>query len=557
MCKQNNNNNNNQVLAQLLVLVNPLLWHMLLAVILGVLGFLTAIFIPILGGKMLVYTLLHGSSYFWRYDLLALLICGLIRGFLRYGEQMANHYIAFKLLAHIRDQVFAALRRLCPAKLEGKDKGNLIALITSDIELLEVFYAHTISPIVIAVLTSLAMIFYISRYSLVMAALAVIAYLVIGVCIPLWIARLGSEAGRLFRRANGELSALVLENIHGLSTILQLGIGAQRSQLLEEKTREMLGYEKRQKEVAGLNQTLAMAAILIFNLIALLLGGYLASAGSISFAAYLISFVALCSSYGPVLAVSALGSTLQNTIASGRRVLDILQEEPVIAEVMGNDQATFSDVQVEHVDFSYGNETILSDFSLRIKEGELTGIVGKSGSGKSTLLKLIMRFWDVQNGSLKIGQREICTINTNDLRSLIAYVTQDTHMFKGTIAENICLANPEATREDLERVCRQAALADFIDSLPRGYDTEISELGENISGGERQRIGLARAFLSDSDLILLDEPTSNLDSLNEARILKSLILEKKQKRTMVLVSHRESTMKIADKIYSVEQGRVS
>lgn len=543
-----------QVMMRLIGLVKPLTGYMILAILMGLIGHLCASFITIFGG-FAVWNLLQDTST----SLIVIFIClgvyALLRGILRYAEQACNHFIAFKLLAFIRDKVFRALRNLCPAKLEGKDKGNLISVITSDIELLEVFYAHTISPAAIAFLFSIIMCLFIGQYHWSFGVLALAAYLVVGVLIPVLISRISGADGWKFRTKSGELSAFVLDSLRGLSEILQYGYGEKRLQEMNKRTDQLSIDEARMKKMTGRNMAFTNTVILIFDLAMLFLSASLYQKGLVSFEGVLIPTIALMSSFGPVVALANLGSTLQNTFAAGNRVLDILDEVPVVEEVTGQEEITFNGAAAEHVTFSYGEEKILDDVSVEIPQGAVVGIVGRSGSGKSTLLKLLMRFWNVQKGSVQVSGINVGEINTANLRNMESFVTQETHLFHDSIRNNLRIAKLDATDAEIEEACKKASVHDFIMSLPKGYDTPVGELGDTLSGGERQRMGLARAFLHDAPFMLLDEPTSNLDSLNENVILKSLGEESKGK-TVVLVSHRQSTMKIADKIYSVEYGRI-
>ena len=539
------------IMARLIGLVKPLTGYMILAITMGLIGHLCAAFITVFGG----YAVLHVLHPEWSMNLSVLfgsvLIFALVRGFLRYAEQACNHFIAFKLLALIRDKVFGALRRLCPAKLEGKDKGNLISIITSDIELLEVFYAHTISPIAIAFLFCIIMVCFIGSYHVALGILTLVAYIAVGVIIPLVTSKLSSDDGIRFRTKSGQLSSFVLDSLRGLSETLQYGQGENRMVQMNGQTDDLSKDEARMKRTAGRNTAATNTVILIFDLAMLFL-----SAALVGFEGCLITTLALMSSFGPVVALAALGATLQNTFAAGNRVLDILDESPVVEEITGKEETEFHGAAAEHVTFAYGEETILDEFSVTIPENKIIGINGRSGSGKSTLLKLFMRFWQVQQGEVKISGRNVDGINTANLRNMESFVTQETHLFHDSIRNNLRIAKLDATDEEIIAACKKASVHDFIMSLPKGYDTEVGELGDTLSGGERQRLGLARAFLHDAPFMLLDEPTSNLDSLNEAVILKSLHEERKGK-TVVLVSHRKSTMGIADTVYSVEHGRMS
>lgn len=540
-----------QIMARLVGLVKPLSGYMILAILMGLIGQLCAAFITIVGGQAILLVLHPEWSMSIGVLFGAVLIFALVRGFLRYAEQACNHFIAFKLLALIRDKVFGALRCLCPAKLEGKDKGNLISIITSDIELLEVFYAHTISPICIAFLFTIVLVVFIGSYHIALGVLALIAYVTVGIVIPFVTSKVSGDDGIRFRTKSGALSGFVLDSLRGLSETIQYGQGEKRMADMNVQTDNLSCDEERMKRTAGGNTAVTNTVILIFDLAMLFL-----SARLTGFEGCLITTLALMSSFGPVVALAALGSTLQNTFAAGNRVLDILDESPVVEEITGMEEITFDGASARNVTFSYGDETILNNFSVEIPKNKITGINGRSGSGKSTLLKLFMRFWQVQQGEVNISGKNVDAINTTNLRDMESFVTQETHLFHDSIRNNLRIAKLNATDDEIIAACKKASVHDFIMSLPRGYDTEVGELGDTLSGGERQRLGLARAFLHDAPFMLLDEPTSNLDSLNEAVILKSLHKECADK-TVVLVSHRKSTMGIADTVYSVEHGRMS
>lgn len=543
-------------MAKLITLVKPLTGFMLLAILMGVLGFLCAQFITIFGGFAMLHVLGMEVPISLTVIFTSVVLFAVLRAFLRYGEQSCNHFIAFKLLALIRDRVFAVLRKLCPAKLEGRDRGDLISVITSDIELLEVFYAHTISPIAIAVIMSVLMTIFIGNYHPILGVIALLAYLTVGCIVPLIISKKNGDGGDRFRRNSGDLSAFVLDSIRGIGESIQYHSGEKRLAELNHRTDDLSAEQAKMSRMTGFNTAFTNTIILLFDIAMLTAAGVLYSQNAIDFSGLLISVIALMSSFGPTVALANLGSTLQNTFAAGNRVLDILEEIPVTEEITGKPEVSFSGAACEDVIFSYGTETILSDFSVSLPENKIIGISGKSGSGKSTLLKLLMRFWNVNSGKVLISGKNVNAINTNNLRDMESFVTQETHLFHDSIEHNIRIARLDASREDIENACKKASVHDFIMSLPDGYDTQVGELGETLSGGERQRIGLARAFLHDAPFLLLDEPTSNLDSLNEAVILKSL-QEESEGKTVVLVSHRESTMRICDMVYSVENGRMS
>lgn len=539
------------VMLHLIGLVKPLMGFMILAVFMGLIGHLCAAFITIFGGYCLLDILHFIMPFSLKMLFISVGIFALMRGILRYAEQACNHFIAFKLLALIRDKVFKSLCKLCPAKLEGRDKGDLISIITSDIELLEVFYAHTISPTVIAFLFSVIMCLFIGAYHWILGILALFAYLTVGVIIPVVTSKLSADNGMKFRIKSGELSSFVLDSLRGLSEILQYGQGEKRLSKMNLKTEELSRDEEQMKQITGRNMAVTDIVILIFDLIMLCLAAVMYQNNQIDFPSVLIPTIALMSSFGPCVALANLGSTLQNTFAAGNRVLDILEEIPVTEEVTGKTNVDFADAAAEHVTFSYDAQTILNNVSLQISSHSIVGIVGRSGSGKSTLLKLFMRFWETKKGTIKISNTNISEINTVNLRDMESFVTQETHLFHDSIKNNLRIAKLSATDEEIERACKKASVHEFIKSLPKGYDTPVGELGDMLSGGERQRIGLARAFLHEAPFMLLDEPTSNLDSLNEVVILKSL-KEEREDKTVVLVSHRQSTMRIADIVYSME-----
>ena len=544
------------VMARLIGLVKPLSGYMVLAILMGLVGHLCAAFITIFGG----FAVLDLLGFETPVSLTAVFICvllfALVRGLFRYAEQSCNHFIAFKLLALIRDKVFRALRRLCPAKLEGRDRGDLISVITSDIELLEVFYAHTISPAAIAVLFTVIMCLFIGHYHALLGLLALAAYVCVGVVIPLVTSRRSGDTGLRFRQSSGALSAFVLDSLRGLNETIQYSRGSERRAEMDGRTDALSKEEATLKHLTGQNMGITNTAILLFDLAMLFAAAALMARGTLGFDGVVISTLALFSSFGPTVALANLGATLQNTFAAGNRVLDILDEEPVVNEVAGRPDIAFTGAAAEHVTFSYGGEDILSDVSVTFPEGSVVGIVGRSGSGKSTLLKLLMRFWDVQKGRVRLSDTDVSHINTVNLRDMESFVTQETHLFHNSIKNNLRIAKLNATDDEIVAACKKAAMHDFIMTLPQGYDTPVGELGDTLSGGERQRLGLARAFLHNAPLMLLDEPTSNLDSLNEALILKSLH-EQRAGKTVVLVSHRASTMRIADTVYSVERGRMS
>lgn len=548
------------IMGKLIGLIRPLVFFMVIAVMMGTAGYLCASFLTIGGAAGILMALEQPLPAIFPdtfQGIFLLLVClGILRGVLHYFEQECNHYIAFKLLAIIRHQVFAALRRLCPAKLEGKDRGNLISLITSDIELLEVFYAHTVSPIAIAFLTSLIMVCWIGSFHPLCGVLALAGYSTVGILLPLWNGKRGAAAGMAYRQQFGRMNSFILDSLRGLQEILQYGRQKER---LEELKREsgILAKENAQlKRLEGDSTAACGACISLFSFAMLFLSLWLNTRGSLNFSGMVLVTVSMMSSFGPVTALSNLSNNLNQTLACGERVLSILEETPQIEEIQGMEPVIFSGAGCQDVEFSYGEEKILNHVSLDISKGCILGIHGRSGSGKSTLLKLFMRFWDVQAGSVQISRRDVRNINTSNLRQMESFVTQETVIFHDSIEANIAVGKPGATRKEVIRAAKKASIHDFIQTLPKGYDTLVEELGDSLSGGEKQRIGIARAFLHDGPFLLLDEPTSNLDSLNEGIILKAL-KEEKEERTVLLVSHRQSTMNIADQVYEMDEIRVS
>ena len=545
------------VMGHLLKLVTPLAHIMAFTITMGTLGFLAAIFIMVLGAMGLVNLLNFDTHLSFSGILTALIVLAVARGALRYLEQMSGHYIAFKLLALLRDKVFSSLRRLAFVKLQDKQAGQLVSLVTNDIELLEVFYAHTIAPIMIAFFTSAILLLIFGHLSGWFVVVALAAYLTVGVILPIITTKLAREDGRRYRELVGEMNDFFLDSVRGMKEIQLFGYAKQRLDEIQQRSQKIDTAFERIKDQEAKVRVYTEVAVSAFNIIMLFTGLILFSLDKIDFSAFLIGVILLMSSYGPVIALSNLSSNLLQTLASGERVLSLLAEEPELKDVESAvDLKDVSRIDVENVSFAYGEEQILSDVSLSVKKGEILGIHGRSGSGKSTLLKLLMRFYDPKSGSIKINGEILPNINTRSLRDNMAYITQQTYIFNETIEENIRLARRDATLDEIMEAAKKASIHDFILSLPEGYQTKMTELGGNLSDGEKQRIGIARAFLHNAPIILLDEPTSNLDSLNEAMILKSL-LNVKAEKLIILVSHRQSTMAICDQVIGIENGRMS
>ena len=544
-----------KIMASLILLLGSLSYIMILAVINGSVGFVCAMGVTVFGAVGVAKALGEAIalSYGW---IIGLTIgCGVLRGLLRYFEQYSNHYIAFRLLAVLRDKIFGALRVLCPAKLESKQKGSIIAMITSDIETLEVFYAHTISPICIAVLVSTAVFLFVgfvSSWYLALVALA--GFLTIGIVVPLISSGKLKESGVKYRAEFASFSAYFLDSIKGIKDIVLNNAGEEREKEVNRRSDGLLKETKKMKH----NITCAGSAIelmvTVFVLITLAVGILLVKKDMLPLGRMIIGMVTVFSSFGPVIAVGSLPGNLTQTFASGDRVLNLLAEKPAVEAVKSGKDFDYEKLYVKDLSFSYDGQTeVLKDIKMHAEKGEIIGIVGESGCGKSTFLKLLLRFWERSGGEINYDDIDIDKINTNSLLKNVTMVSQSTYLFEETIEDNLRIAKPDATPEEIENACKMASIHDFIMTLPDGYKTQVGALGDNLSAGEKQRIGLARAFLRGSELILLDEPTSNVDSINEGIILKAL-KEQKNKKSIILVSHRESTMAIADRIYKVDGG---
>ncbi len=535
-----------KIMGKLIVLVKSL-WHiMLLAVLLGTVGYLCAIFLTIIASNGVV-RLISDKNTNLTPVFISLVVVAVSRGILHYGEQYCNHYIAFKLLGIVRHKIFAKLRELSPAKLEGKDKGNLISMITTDTELLEVFYAHTISPILIALVTSLFITIFIGMSYAPAGILALCGYLTVGVAVPLVNGKAGSNAGMKYRNSFGELNSCLLESLRGLDEILQYNDGHNRMNKINTHSKLLSENRKELNKLEGKQRATTNVMILFFSLAMLILMIFAYKNNKADIGMVIVNTVAMMGSFGPVVALSSLSNNLNQTLASGERVLNLLNETPVTEDVTNGKNIDFNGIAAKNVSFSYNEEKILSNLSVNFPKYSITGIYGKSGCGKSTLLKLLMRFWDTTEGSVEISNVNIRNVNTDNLRCIESYVTQETYIFQKTVAENIAIGKPNATTEEIIEAAKKASIHDFIMLLPKGYNTLLGELGNTISSGEKQRIGLARAFLHNSELMLLDEPTSNLDALNEGIILKSLH-ESSQGKTIIIVSHRESTLRTAQRV---------
>ena len=545
-----------QIAAELMKLLGGRLSAvMLLAVLNGSLGFLCAMGVPFFGAVGIAKTL--GESISLSYGAIAALCvgCGVLRGGLRYLEQYGNHYIAFRLLAVLRDKIFTKLRLLCPAKLESRQKGSLLTMITADIETLEVFYAHTASPVCIAVLVSLAVMVVTGLAASWYLSLIAAAYLCIGVLLPRFFSRRMAETGMRYRRELGDFGAYFLDSIKGIRELVLYNAGEARAAEVDRRSDAMLGRTKALKRETALSAAATEAAVSLAVLAVLAVGIFLVHSGSLSVGRMVLGVTAVFGSFGPVIAVSALPANLNQTFASGERILRLLEEQPEVETVEHGTELSYEGLEVHDLSFAYGGEAVLRGVSMAARKNEIVGIVGESGCGKSTLLKLLLRFWERSGGQIRYNGTDIDEINTESLYRNVTMVSQSTYLFDATIAENLRVAKPDATDEELMAALRMASAEELVQALPEGLNTPAGLLGGRLSMGERQRIGLARAFLSGCPLILLDEPTSNVDSINEGVILRAL-LKHKQDRTIILVSHRASTMAVADRVYKMENGQM-
>ncbi|WP_045145120.1 ABC transporter ATP-binding protein [Clostridium butyricum] len=546
-----------QIMARLIVELKPLAPVMLITIGMGVLGFLAAIAIATFGAVALGVLIGEVTSFTFKSAVIVMIVCAVIRGLLRYCEQLSGHYIAFKILVILRDKIFTVLRRLAPAKLEGKEKGNLISLITSDIELLEVFYAHTIAPITIAIITNAIISIILFRINPWFGILGAVFFLIVGFAIPYLSSKMAKEAGVEYRNNFGQSNSYILDSLRGLKEILLFNGGQRRLNSINEKSRELNKSLSKIKDHEGVIRGVTDLTIMLAILTFVGTGFGLLIADSISFIEIVIAVVIVASSFGPVVALSNLSNNLLHTFACAERLFALLDEEPNVEEVAGEKKVEANSIKFKDVEFSYPGrqEKILDDISININKGDKIALIGESGIGKSTFIKLIMRFWDVNSGRIDIDGINIKDIPTKSLRASQTLVSQETYLFNESIEDNIKIGNLNASREEVIEAAKKASIHDFIEKLPKGYDTKAGELGGMLSSGEKQRIGLARAFISNGDVLILDEPTSNLDTLNESEILRS-IKENCEEKTIILISHRKSTTSVCNKVYKLEKKKL-
>ena len=546
-----------QIMARLIVELKPLAPVMLITIGMGVLGFLAAIAIAVFGAVALGVLIGEITSFTFKSAVIVMIVCAVLRGLLRYCEQLSGHYIAFKILVILRDKIFTTLRRLAPAKLEGKEKGNLISLITSDIELLEVFYAHTIAPITIAIITNTIIAIVLFTINPWFGVLGAIAFLIVGFAIPYLSSKMAKEAGVEYRNNFGDSNSYILDSLRGLKEILLFNSGQRRLDSINEKSRKLNKSLSKIKDHEGVIRAVTDLTIMLAILTFVGTGFGLLISDKILFIDIVIAVVIIASSFGPVVALSNLSNNLLHTFACAERLFALLDEEPNVEEISGDEKIESNSIGFKDVDFSYPGreEKILDDISVNINKGDKIAVIGESGIGKSTFIKLMMRFWDINSGRIDIDCKNIKEIPTKSLRASQTLVSQETYLFNESIEDNIKIGNLNASIEEVIEAAKKASIHDFIEKLPNGYDTKVGELGGMLSSGEKQRIGLARAFISSGDVLILDEPTSNLDTLNESEILKS-INENCEDKTIILISHRKSTSSVCNKVYKLEKKRL-
>ena len=546
-----------QIMKRLIVELKPLAPIMLITITMGILGFLAAIAIASFGAIAIGAYIGDITFISFTGAMVVMAICALLRGFLRYGEQLSGHYIAFKILYILRDKIFAHLRKLAPAKLEGKEKGNLISLITSDIELLEVFYAHTIAPIAIAIGTNTIIAVILFLINPWFGVLSVIFYLIVGFVIPYASSALAKEAGVEYRNMFGISNNYILDSLRGLKEVLLFKNGDKRLEKINENSYKLNKSLDKIKEHEGIIRAITDLVIMIAILTFVVVGFVQYSKGDLSLTMTLVGIVVIASSFGPVVALSNLSNTLLQTFACAERLFALLDEKPQVEEVVDGEEISGEVIAYDNVTFTYPgrSEKVFDETFIDIRKGDKIALIGESGIGKSTFIKLIMRFWDVNKGNVNLDNINIKDVKTKSLRKVQTLVSQETYLFNESIEDNIKVGKIDATREEVIEAAKKASIHEFITTLPKGYETKVGELGGNVSSGEKQRIGLARAFLRDGEVLILDEPTSNLDTLNEGEILKS-IKENCEDKTIILISHRKSTTAVCNKVYKLENKRL-
>lgn len=540
-----------KLIYELIKLIGPFFSVIFLAALLGTIGYILAMNITLFGAIAILKFLNIPISLDYVWIFLIIIASSLLRGVVRYFEQYFNHYIAFNLLAIIRGKLFNKLRELCPAKLESKNKGEIISLIQSDIETLEVFYAHTISPFLIAILTSTTVFLFLGFFSSwIFASIALLSYIIIGAIIPLIYYKINNKFGKKYRKELGVFNEFYLDSIYGYFEILSSNNQSVRLNKVSKMSSDLINLNDSLDKKSALFKNISNSIIIIMNICIIIVGAYLAKNSIINSPMIILGYVTLTSSFGSVLALAELPRNLAMTFASGNRVLNLLEEKPLIKDTSNSFPFVFESLKVNNISFKYDSKLVIKNFSMKVNKNEILGILGPSGCGKSTLLKLLMRFYDVDQGEILYNNKNIKETSIKDLYKNVNLFSQSTYLFYGTIKENLLIANPDATEQELIEACKNASVYQYIKKLPHGFDTKINELKDNLSTGEKQRIGLARVFLRKPKLLLLDEATSNIDAINESIILNALKLYKKD-MTIIIISHRKSTLSICDRIYEL------
>lgn len=544
------------IMKRLIVELKPLAPVMFITVFMGVLGFLAAIGITVFGSVAIASLIDNTISFSFKASLVLMIVLGILRGPLRYGEQLSGHYIAFKILVILRDKIFLVLRKLAPAKLEGMEKGNLISMITSDIELLEVFYAHTIAPISIAIITNTIMGLILLSINIRVGIVGIIGYILIGFGVPYISSSFGKEAGFRYREAFGKTNSYILDSLRGIKEVLVFNNGKERRDNIRKFSENLNEKQKVIKKHEGIIRAFSDLIIMLTLLISLYVSYLEVLKGNMTIGELIIAVTLIASSFGPVVALSNLSNNLLLTFASAQRIFNLLDEEPAVEEVLGEGMTVYNNIEYKNVSFAYkGREKVLKDVDIGINLGDKIAIIGESGTGKSTFVKLLMRFFDVTKGEISLGTNNLKEIQTKELRKKMALMGQETSLFNMSIEDNIKIGKLDATLDEVKEAAKKAGIHDFIMALEDGYKTKVGELGGNLSSGEKQRIGLARVFLRESEIVILDEPTSNLDTLNEGIILKSIKTYLKDK-TLILITHRKSTTRVCNKVFKINKGNL-
>lgn len=533
--------NSFKIMYKLLFLIKKLWILMFMAIIFGSIGHLLAISIPFLGVVLITNPELKN------FIIKFLIFAGIFRGIFRYLEQALNHELAFRVLASLRDIVFGKLRDLAPAKLDSKDRGTLISLLTGDIEHLEVFFAHTISPIGIAIIVNGIVLFIMYQINPIFMLISLVAYTLIGVVVPIYFSKKSRKIGLKYRDALGKTHSFILESVMGLQDIKQFSMQANKTKELKDLSDELNTSQSLMGRFTENNLNVVDIILIASNFLFIVY----AFSTKMEMQTLLVGLTLNTSSFGPVIALANLANNMFHTLASGERVLNLLEEKPMIIETENDELIKFEEAVFDSVSFKYKDQFILDEFNLEINKSEILGIKGKSGSGKSTLIKLLMRYYDPDKGNIKISGQDLKEIDANNLKNIQALMSQSTDLFQMSIKDNLKIARPQASDDEIIEAAKMAGIHEFISKLDQGYETNIKEFGSSLSSGEIQRLALARLFLKDSDLLLLDEPTSNLDSLNEALILNNLSKYSKDK-TILITSHRLSTLNITDRLINFD-----